>query len=383
MSADVGHVGASSWRVPPWLLRAVLTVALVLGGWATVWLVFSVLGQVRLVAVPLVLAIFPTIVLYPVARFLKDRGVPPALAAAATLLSALVALAGTFWLIGRAVVGQFGDLGDQVERGYEDIRAWLVDGPVGYDPGPPDELWDQLSGWFAESGGSALDPARLAVGTVEAVVAVVFGMVAVFFYLKDGNRLVRWIPELLSDRWAHHVDAVGSSVWNSVGGYFRGQVVVALVDAVFIGIGLVVLDVPLALPLAALVFFGGFFPIIGATATGLLAAVVAFTEGGVGLALAVVAIVLVVQQLEGNVLEPYIVGRATRTHPLVILIALSIGGVAYGLLGAFLGVPVAAAGLRVAEYVLEQRGADPLTPDVSSRPSNTPDAAQLAASPPV
>ena len=378
-SGRLGHAGGSTSRVPVWLTRAPLAFAVVLGAWATTWLTFRVLGHVRLVVVPLVLAIFPTIVLYPVARVLKDRGVPPAAAAASTVLAALLALAATFWLIGRAVADQFDDLGDQVERGYGDIRAWLVDGPLGYDPGPPGELWDQVSSWAVDADGGALDPTRLAVGTLEVVVAVLLGIVALFFYLKDGERLVRWIPELLTPRWARHVDAVGASVWSSVGGYFRGQLVVALVDAVFIGIGLVVLDVPLALPLAALVFFGGFFPIVGATATGLLAAVVAFTDGGVGLALAVVALVLVVQQLEGNVLEPFIVGRATRTHPLVILIALSVGGVAYGLLGAFLAVPVAAAGLRVAEYALEQRRAHPTVDDTSAPASNRPDAADPSA----
>jgi putative heme transporter len=144
--------------------------------------------------------------------------------------------------------------------------------------------------------------------------------------------------------------------WDTLGSYFRGQLLVALVDAVFIGIGLLILGVPLAVPLAVLIFFGGLFPIVGAVTTGALAVLVALADAGLTTALIVLGLVLLVQQLESNVLEPLILGKAIDLHPIVVLLAITTGAVTLGILGAFLAVPVAAIIGRVAADDDEDEG---------------------------
>lgn len=140
---------------------------------------------------------------------------------------------------------------------------------------------------------------------------------------------------------------MADDAWDTLGKYFRGQLLVAFVDAVLIGLALVLLGVPLALPLAAIVFFGGLFPIVGAVVTGFLAVLVALSHGGLVLALVVAGIVLAVQQLEGNVLEPLILSHVIDLHPMAIILSITAGAVVLGILGAFLAVPVAAITKRI------------------------------------
>jgi hypothetical protein len=135
---------------------------------------------------------------------------------------------------------------------------------------------------------------------------------------------------------------VGEQAWLTLGAFFRGQLLIALVDAVAIGIGLALLRVPLALPLAVVVFFGGLFPIVGAVTAGALAVLVALAHGGLGLGLVVLALIVGVQQLEGNVLEPFILGHVVKLHPLIVVLAVTAGAITFGVLGAFLAVPVVA-----------------------------------------
>jgi predicted PurR-regulated permease PerM len=148
-----------------------------------------------------------------------------------------------------------------------------------------------------------------------------------------------------------HGHQIADRIWWTVGAYFRGQLIIAFVDAVVIGLGLVALRVPLALPLALLTFVGGLFPIVGAFVSGLIAVLVALAERGAGVALLVLALILTIQQLEGHILQPMIMSRVTHLHPLLVLVALTVGGTTLGILGAFLAVPVAASVARVIEYL--------------------------------
>ncbi len=146
-------------------------------------------------------------------------------------------------------------------------------------------------------------------------------------------------------------------LWWTLGAYFRAQMLVALVDAVAIGIGLVVLGVPLALPLAVLVFLGGFFPIVGAFVSGFVAVLVALADQGIGTALLVLGLVVLVQQAEGNLLEPLILSPVLRLHPFAVILAVTAGAVTSGVLGAFLAVPMAAIPARVVDYLRGRRPA--------------------------
>ncbi|MFO8074795.1 MAG: AI-2E family transporter, partial [Egibacteraceae bacterium] len=197
----------------------------------------------------------------------------------------------------------------------------------------------------------------------EGVTGLLFGLVGLFFYLKDGRRIAAWSQRLFPRAARDTVGEIGVATWTTLGGYFRGQLLIALADAIFIGIGLALLGVPLVVPLAVLVFFGGLFPIIGAVLSGAVAVLVALASQGLVVALGALAVVLAVQQVESNVLAPIVLGKATELHPLAVIVSLTAGGVLLGILGAFLAVPVAASLARGAR-ILRQRfdAADGLAP---------------------
>ncbi|MDQ3457242.1 MAG: AI-2E family transporter, partial [Actinomycetota bacterium] len=201
----------------------------------------------------------------------------------------------------------------------------------------------------------------IASGVITGVTAVTQALVNLFvmlflafFFLKDGPRFLPWLRATVGDRAGEHLDAVLRRSWRTLGGFFRSQAAVGFLDAVFIGIGLLILGVPLALPLAVLTFLGGFVPIIGALIAGSLAVLVALVTQGPTVALIVVAIVVVVQQVEGNVLQPILQGRALRLHQAVILLAVAAGSSLYGVAGAFFAVPVVAVLAEVLRYLGDQ-----------------------------
>jgi putative heme transporter len=334
------------------LVRAGVFAWSIVGLCAVLILFVNVLGMFKLVVVPLVIALFPAALLSPISEWLKARGWPPMLAAATVVLSFLVALSAVLGVLGWLIAGELGDVLDTVEVAYDDARAWVSD-RFGWELPVAQELVENVQNWASDldAGSTA---SSVAFTTIEVLSGLLLGLIAVFFYLKDGDRIAGVALQITPQRLRNDVAEVIRRVWATLGGYFRGQIVVAAVDAVFIGLGLFLLGVPLALPLAVLVFFGGLFPIVGAFTAGAIAVLVALADGGIGLALAVLALNVVVQQLEGNLLEPLIVGRATELHPLLILVALTAGAVTLGILGAFLAVPITASIMRAVTYVLER-----------------------------
>ena len=321
------------------------------------WVGLKALDSVQLAVVPLVLALFPTAVLAPVCDRLRRR-LPPAAAAGITLAGSIALLGGTLWLLGWLLLDEVPAVADALEDAYADVATFVADR---FDVAIPDidDALDQAQDWAS---GQELGQAgrSFAFATLEVASSLLLVLVDMFFYLKDRGRMFRFAVELAPAPLRQHVAEVGRRVWDTLGGYFRGQLLVAAVDAFFIGLGLVLLGVPLALPLAVLVFFGGLFPIVGAFTAGALAVLVALADGGLATAVAVLALNVVVQQVEGNLLEPLVVGRATKLHPLAVLAALTAGAVTLGILGAFLAVPIAASIARAVGYVLEQRrGAAP------------------------
>jgi predicted PurR-regulated permease PerM len=325
---------------------------------AVLVIVVSVLGLFQLVVVPLVIALFPAALLSPISGWLRERGWPPILAAATVVVAFLVLVLGLLGALVWLVAGELGDVLESVEAAYADARTWL-DNQFGWDPPPIEELIDNIQNWASglDVGSTATS---VAFTTVEMLSGVLLGLI---FYLKDGDRMAGVALQVTPQRFRNDVAEVLRRMWGTLGGYFRGQIIVAAVDAVFIGIGLVLLGVPLAVPLAVLVFFGGLFPIVGAFTAGAVAVLVALADGGLGLAIAVLILNVVVQQLEGNLLEPLIVGRATQHHPLLILASLTAGAVLLGILGAFLAVPIAACIVRAVTYFLERDPANDVGTD--------------------
>ncbi|MPZ72463.1 MAG: AI-2E family transporter [Nitriliruptorales bacterium] len=313
-------------------------------------------GTLAVVVVPLILALFPAAVLAPLVARLKRMGMPDALAALIALLGGV----GIFVGIGFVVVPQFTaeleGLQEQVREGIAAVRRFLAAGPFGFDPIRFEDVVEraraQLSSGDAGIGTGVIN----ALGVVTQTVAgLVFGIVALFLYLKDGPRMALWLRSLFPADVQDDAAEVGVRAWQTVGAYVRGQLLIAVVDAVLIGIGIAVLRVPLALPLTVLVFLGGLFPIVGAVIAGAVAVLVALATNGLITALLLLGIIIGVQQLEGNLLAPVVLGRATELHPLATLAALTAGGILLGILGAFLAIPVTASITRGASYLRQRR----------------------------
>lgn len=352
--------------------------------WAVVGIVVLValagllVAELRFVVVPLVIALFPAALLTPLVQRLRARGVRPALAALVVLLGFVVGLVGVLGAIGWLVAGELGQVLDTIETSYDDIREWARDTFEASLP-PLDQLRDTAGEWARGEQGLQARATSAAASTLEVASGLLFGLLALFFYLKDGRRIAAWVASLFPRSARHDVVEIERRVWRTLGAYFRGQLLIAAIDAVFIGIGLLVLGVPLALPLAVLVFIGGLFPIVGAFVAGGVAVLVALADGGAGLALAVLGVNVVVQQIEGNVLEPLIMGRATELHPLAVITAVAAGGLALGILGAFLAVPVTASVARVAGY-LRDDVRDPLEAEAAGDGEADPGGSALAPS---
>ena len=334
------------------LARAGVYAWSLLGLFGTLVVLVYLLDMFKLVVIPLVIALFPAALLSPISAKLKSWGVRPLLAAAIVVFGFLVGFIGMIAALIWLIVGEFDDLLDTLEVAYDDIAAW-IDETIGWTPPSIDELIERAQDWMMglDVGNTATS---VAFTTIEVLAGIVLTAIALLFYLKDGERMAGVALQLSPERLRGDVAEVFRRVWETLGGYFRGQIVVAAVDAVAIGLGLWLLGVPLPLPLAMLVFFGGLFPIVGAFTAGAVAVLVALADGGLGLAIAVLILNVAVQQLEGNLLEPLIVGRATHLHPLVVLVSLTAGAVTLGILGAFLAVPIAASIIRAVSYVLER-----------------------------
>lgn len=314
------------------------------------------LQRVSIVVVPLVLALFPAALLAPLSDWMQRQRVPAALASLLTILLALGVLSGVVVVLAPQVADEMPGLVTQIQAGITQIEELLEDDILGYEapvsPAEALEIIQEQALMFLQREG-----VTIATAVAEGVAGVVFGLVGLFFYLKDGHRMAGWVRDQLPANVRAPAAEIAGAGWTTIGTYFRGQLLVALVDAVLIGVGLALLGVPLVLPLAVLVFLGGLFPIIGAVLSGAVAVLVALASEGVVIALATLAIVIAVQQLESNVLAPLVLGRALALHPLAIIVALTVGGVVFGVLGAFLAVPVAASLTRAVGLLRRRYGA--------------------------
>jgi putative heme transporter len=307
------------------------------------------------VLLPVVLALVLTTVLEPPTRLLRERAhFPAALAAATVLLGGLLVLVGLGFLLAPAVAGQSGDIVDDATEGLQQLQDWVQSSDFltkdQIDSGIQ-SLQEKLSG----SGGAIASGVLSGVGVVgNLVVTAVVTLVLVFLFLKDGRRFLPLVRRFAGARAGGHLAEVMSRSWDTLGGYIRTQALVSLIDAVLIGIALVLVGVPLAIPLALLTFLGGFIPIVGAVVAGSLAVLVALVSNGPTGALIVLGVVLAVQQLEGNVLSPWLQAKSMDLHAAVVLLSVTLGGTLFGIVGAFLAVPVAAVGAVVIRYLDEQ-----------------------------
>jgi len=328
-------------------VASVVTIRLVIvtGG---ALLVALAVNRLMVVFLPLIVAMLLTTLLSPPARRLERR-LPPAPAALLVVLAALLVFIGLWALVIPPVVDDAPMLGDRVKEGLGQVANTLK--PLGISAADVDRVFHQGSDMAQHR---AL-PAALLVG--QWLAAIVLTAALTFFFVKDGPRIWGWLIELFHERRQPALNDVGGRAWVALATYVRSVFLVATIDAVLIGIGLLVLGIPLALPLIVLTFIAAFFPIVGSIVAGAASVLVALVTKGSVTALIVLIIIVVVQQLEGNVFYPVVMGKRMNLHPVAILLALTIGGALAGVAGAFLAVPVAAVTAAVLQYVRERREA--------------------------
>lgn len=297
--------------------------------------------QLTLVVIPVLIALVLAAAISPLVSFLRRKGLPSVLATWVALVALVAVLSAILWLVVGAVVNQWGDLRDQALEGFDELQVYVQELPFEITPEQIASVRESVTGLLqsdAVSSGAIAGVSQ----TVDFVAGFFIMIVVLFFFLKDGPQLWEFLLRPFEGRRYERGKRIGDTTVRTLGGYIRGTAVVAAVDAVAIGIGLAIVGVPLVLPLSVLVFLLAFIPLVGATVAGILAALVALVAVGPVEALVVVAIVVVVNQLEGDFLQPIVMGRVLRLHPLVILFALTAGTVLAGLTGAVLAVPIAA-----------------------------------------
>lgn len=305
---------------------------------AAVWVLAWLARRLSVLLIPVIVALFVASVLIPPMRWLRHRGLPDLAATWVVFLGVALVLGGVGLLIAPTVSEELRDLPSELGRGFEDVKDWLATGPMDLGEDRVEEFFagagDELRERLVTSGG-----ARTA---IEVLGGIFFGIVVAFFVTKDRDDLQDWFVRTLwhsdSDR-AHRAIERG---WATLRSYMGGVAIIGVVNAVLLGIALLVVGVPLVLPLMLVTFFGAFIPLVGAVVAGALAALVALAANGVTDALIIAGVVVVVQQIEGDVLAPAVLGRTMSLHPLAILVGVFAGGLIAGIFGAFVTVPLIA-----------------------------------------
>ena len=321
-------------------------------GWALRFIIFVVaayiagklLGAVWAGLLPILLAILVTTVLWPVSSFLRRKAsFPAALAALATLVGFFAVFGGIIAAMTPIVRDQGATLVDQASEGVDRITEWAQGPPLNLDLGEFQNALNDVVGYVREQSSNIASGVFTGLSAATSiVVTIVVMLVLTFFFLKDGEKFLPWLRKYTGANAGWHLTEMLTRTWNTLASFIRTQALVSLVDAVFIGIGLVILGVPLAFVLAVITFFAGFIPIVGAFTAGALAVIIALVTNGVTNALLVLALIILVQQIEGNILQPVLQSKAMNLHPAIILLSVTVGSTLFGIIGAFLAVPVAA-----------------------------------------
>jgi len=334
-------------QVSKWTVRLLI---IGVGLFALFWL----MGQLWSILLPILFGLLLATILWPPVRFMRKK-IPNALAAAIALLGLLIVVIALIAVLAPQVTSQAQDLVDRASAGLSSLQGWVAGPPFNMGP---DALGGLVDKGIKELQNNSQQIAGVVIGSLgaigSAVVTFVLALVLCFFFLKDGPRFLPWLRGWIGSSTSALFAVISDRVWSALGQYVWSQAAVALVDGVFIGVGVWLLGVPFALPIAVLTFFGGFVPIVGAFVAGAIATLVALVSNGVWTAVAVLAIVLVVQQLEGNVMQPILVGRTLKIHAAVVLTSVALGGTLFGIVGAFLAVPAVAVFQVIARYVREQ-----------------------------
>lgn len=344
---------ASGAPAPAWLVRSAAIGGRLLVLAVLLWLVAGFAVKVTLPLVAVLIALLVAGILAPLVEWAHGRGAPRWLAAGGTVLLLVSVLGGAILALGTRIAGELPRLREQFQQVSSDLsQRFGVELPSFGSSG---------GGGGGSGGGTSagdlLGPARTA---AEVVIAAFLVVALAYLFLQGGPGIWRWFLGKFGGRVREDVDAAGRAAWTTAGGYVRGLTIVAVFDAVGIGVGLLVIGVPLALTLAALQFLASYIPTIGAFVAGLVAVVVAYASGGFVTAALVLGLVVVVQQLGNSFVEPYVMRNRLPLNAATVLIAVTLGGVLWGLAGALLFVPLAAAVSAAAHELWVRHGSQPV-----------------------
>jgi predicted PurR-regulated permease PerM len=339
-------------QVPGWLQRA--------AGWSwrlllvgiLIYVAFRVASVLRVVVLPCVAALLLTALLQPLASRLRRLGLPALAATWCTILLVVVVLAGVAVLAATRATADYPNLVNQVKHTGTELQSWLAGPPFHIRNANIADLSNRVLAFLRQHQSMVL-------GTVvsggkiflEILAGLVLMLFVTFFLLKDGDRIWAWLTGFLRPDSRDRTHLAGTAAWQALTYYVRGTIAVAAIHAVVIGFSLGVLDVPLLVPLTILVFIAAFIPLIGILVAGTLAVLVTLATQGWIAAVVLVAIFILENQLEGHLLQPLVVGRMVRLHPLAVILVLAVGGVVAGIPGAIVAVPTTAALVRAVPYL--------------------------------
>ncbi|MFF8712161.1 AI-2E family transporter [Streptomyces sp. NPDC015184] len=337
----------------PWGMRVAAEAGwrlLVLAG--TLWVLMRIISAVELVVLAFVAALLVTAMLQPTVARLRRRGLPRGLATAVTAVLGFVVIGLVGWFVVWQVMDNLDTLSDRVRDGIDELKRWLLDSPFHVTEQQINDIAKNLSDTIGTNTEQITSAGLEGVTVmVEVLTGMLLAMFSTLFLLYDGKRIWEWVLKLVPAQARPGVAGAGPRAWRTLTAYVRGTVIVALIDAIFIGLGIFFLDVPMAVPLAVFIFLFAFIPLVGAVISGALAVVVALVTQGVFTALMVLVVVLAVQQIEGHVLQPFILGRAVRVHPLAVVLSVAAGGLIAGIGGAVVAVPLVAVTNTVVGYL--------------------------------
>ena len=323
--------GAFAWR------------AIVIG--VVIVFAFTFFAALSPILVPLIIALIIAAPLERLVTRLQRARIPRGGGAAIVLLSLTFVVLALIGIAGGSIVAGFDDLKQAALEGFDQFLVWLADGPLNVAQERIDNITEQVQGLLTDNWVGVANGALAVTGTIGALFAgAAIALVALFFYLRDGRGMWLWAIKSVGGKHEARIDSAGQHAWITLRRYAQTSAFVAFIDALGIGLGAWILGIPLAFPIAIMVFLFSFIPLFGAALSGAVAILVALVDGGWTTALIMLGIVIVVQQIEGSVLYPWLFGKAASLHPMVILVTVSAGTLLAGLVGAVVAVPLVAFG---------------------------------------
>jgi predicted PurR-regulated permease PerM len=342
---EAGSVPQGLRTAAAWSWRILVILALVIA-------LLVVVVRLETLFVALFVALLLTALLEPGAARLTRLGVPRILATAGVLVGAVAVIVGVLYLAGRSLARQLEELSTATVDGYNQLVEWAQT-TFGFDLGA---VSGSITSWIdgLGSGESGSSLAASVFGAASTAFEVVGGagiaLFATIFFVHDGARIWQWVTHLFPSGARAHIDRAGSLSWQTLTAYARGTVIIAAIDGIGIGLGAALIGVPLAAPIGLLVFFFAFIPIVGALLSGFVAVLIALATQGITGALLMLAVVLVVQQVEGHILQPLIQGKMVAIHPLAVVLAVAAGSIVAGIVGAIIAVPIVAVANVIVRY---------------------------------